>query len=280
MLPFECPPLMMPITGPIASLDSFEYLNLTDMEKKLLLGLKISLTNEINQETSDQWIVWLAFKNNEFILHLWKPITGEMKQLILKKTQLLPIFDENNHKIKLIQILDGEEMFYIFGEGGPSFMSELCELLEIAATGVSSKFFFFFLLFFLLFSHLINTTLENRIKTNEIEIPRPQEFNKTKPKDEVSRESIGRDSESHLTPEDIEKQRKRRAIGSVSMRRLSLTGRGNNATKKSNVVDHSPRNSEPVLEDLPESPPPRPELVTRKSVMSSVFGSITENDDT
>eukprot|EP00604_Paraphysomonas_vestita_P004251 CAMPEP_0174824920 /NCGR_PEP_ID=MMETSP1107-20130205/39647_1 /TAXON_ID=36770 /ORGANISM="Paraphysomonas vestita, Strain GFlagA" /LENGTH=87 /DNA_ID=CAMNT_0016054867 /DNA_START=382 /DNA_END=645 /DNA_ORIENTATION=- len=87
-----------------------------------------------------------------------------------------------------------------------------------------------------------------------------------------------------MSPEDIEKQRKRRAIGSVSMRRLSLTGRGTAPVKKSSG-DHSPNASHPQPETVAEevsSPPPsqRPELVTRKSVMSSVFGSITENDDT
>jgi hypothetical protein len=110
---------------------------------------------------------------------------------------------------------------------------------------------------------------------------------KTASKEDLLRDSIGsRDSDpgQALTPEDIEKQRKRRAIGSVSMRRLSLTGRGTGGKKHEQAHPHGVQEQpggtterEEIV--LPPPPEDRPQMATRPSLMSSVFGSINEDGE-
>jgi hypothetical protein len=137
-LPFECPDLIMPLTGRIKSTEGFEYTSLLEIEKKLLLGLKLSLSlsSEIGMIGTEQWIVWLAISKQEFILHMWNPVSGELKQIQMKNTTFLPSFDEKGEMTDL-RISSGDNSLIINGNGC-NFMKELSEVLESAAQGLSS----------------------------------------------------------------------------------------------------------------------------------------------
>jgi hypothetical protein len=276
-LPFQCPDLVMPISGQIQIRQGEEFTTtLTELEKKLLLGLKLSITDDPEMK-SDQWIVWMAYHQKSFMLHMWKPLTGEIKQINLTKSTMLPDFDENG-AIKSLRVSSHEstkfQTFYIVNENF-SYMDDLCQLLETAALASPSKS---------LSSH---PSFSHRLATTEPANPKPipAEFIKTASKEDLLRESslVSRDSDpsTPLSAEDLEKQRKRKAIGSVSMRRLSMTGR--TMKKSSSGGEGSPvspreQGTHSQVDDLPPSPIEKLELTKKKSVMSSVFGSITEDD--
>lgn len=152
-LPFQCPDLVMPISGRIRSSqsqgsttilggqnDSFDFTTLTELEKKFLLGLKLLINengeiNDLGKYQTDQWIVWMAYQHHHFILHLWKPSTGELKQISFKDVQLLPEFDENG-EIKYLRVTY-QNGFILIMNDDYDFMKELCQLLESAALGGS-----------------------------------------------------------------------------------------------------------------------------------------------
>lgn len=280
-LPFQCPDLVMPISGVIPIQQGEEFTStLSELEKKLLLGLKLFITEELGATKGDQWIVWMAYHEKAFMLHMWKPLTGEIKQINLTNSTLLPDFDESG-VIKSLRVSSTKfQSFYILNENFP-FMDDLCQLFETASLASPSKSLSSLTPLFIL-SHLSWAMIELAAPPPKLT---PTEFIKTTSKEDLLRDSslTSRDSDSSvaLSPEDIEKQRKRKAIGSVSMRRLSLTGR---TMKKSSSSGEgpstSPREQETSsqVDDLPPPPAEKPEMCKKKSVMSSVFGSITEDD--
>jgi hypothetical protein len=269
-LPFKCPDLVMPISGRISSqrhpVDGFEFTALSELEKKLLLGLKLVLSDDIGLET-EQWIVWLAYQNG-FVLHMWKPITGELKHMNMKNASVLPDFE--GVTVKYLRVTSPESSFVVVNDGYP-FMDELCQLIEAAVSpGMISP-------------RLPRVTSPSDAGTQrQPPTPNSKEISIR----ESSLNNRETESSSPLSAEDLEKQRKRKAIGSVSMRRLSLTGR---TVKKSHggadgtTAPPSPGSSNEQqvsqLDEPPAMPPANPEFVTRRSVMSSVFGSINEDED-
>jgi hypothetical protein len=278
-LPFQCPDLVMPISGKIQILNNgVEFTTvLSDLEKKLLLGLKLSISDDLETK-SDQWIVWMAYREKAFVLHMWKPLTGEIKQINLTNSTMLPDFDETG-TIKSLRVtyheLTKTQSFHIFNENF-SYMDDLCQLLEVASLASPSKF---------LFPSSISPIAMIEPAVNPKPVV-PAEFIKTASKEDLLRDSslTNRDSDPSLSAEDEEKLRKRKAIGSVSMRRLSMTGRTLKKTPSGGEGSPvSPREqgsmtSQSQFDDLPPPPTQKPELTTKKSVMSSVFGSITEDD--
>jgi hypothetical protein len=132
--------------------------------------------------------------------------------------------------------------------------------------------------------HLLRPLIASPLASGTQRQPPTTELKTKSQEDVVPRETSSlssRDSDisSPLSPEDLEKQRKRKAIGSVSMRRLSLTGRTVKKTHSGTDSPAPPLSPREQQDDLPPLPPTNPEFLTKKSVMSSVFGSIHEDDD-
>jgi hypothetical protein len=132
-LPFQCPDLVMPISGRLSSQrhsqDGFEFTALSALEKKLLLGLKLLLCDDIGLET-DQWIVWMAHQD-EFILHMWRPVTGELRQINLRNASVWS--DSDGVTVKHIRVTSsGSSSTLVIVNDGYPFMEELYQLLQAA----------------------------------------------------------------------------------------------------------------------------------------------------
>ena len=185
MLPFKCPSMMFPISG-LKSPGNSQ--NLHELEKKFLSGTKLSVSRSRDTEF-EKWIAYLAY-NHHFILYMWKPSSGELKQIDLIPG--LKIFADEEDKTVIIHAVDdnGTAVQTIMQSDSLTESSSLYEFL------VRARDF------------------------DPAAVPSSQE----PPPSQESTLSLRYSDGTVMSPEDLERHQKRQALASLSMRQPSWKG--------------------------------------------------------
>jgi len=227
---------------------------ISKLEGKLMQGMKLSISREIGTEFS-KWVVWLAHCNGEYVLHLWKPTSGELKSIVLDQS----ISVDNDHDDKLITLsyhLNNERQRCVVDCEDSELMSELSRILVTAAR-----------------QEISISTAPSSSKVGHIHTPHGADETKSS----VRKSS----SDGDISDESEEKQRKRVALGSISLRPMNVS-RGRGGGRKINTLTNrhsAPNLSTPRGHDDEHDEDQTNSSSVRMSTISGVFGVLGEDEN-